>query len=99
MPELAQFTAEFFKALAHPMRVRILDSPQCQTKQSFVYSTTLGRSSTINWSTSGTSFLNLAQRGKSERRIRDWGRAMSSRLEFTAALCRFSGRADGQMIQ
>jgi ArsR family transcriptional regulator len=26
MPELAQFTAEFFKALAHPMRVRILDS-------------------------------------------------------------------------
>lgn len=26
-------------------------------------------------------------------------RAMSSRLEFTAALCRFSGRADGQMIQ
>jgi DNA-binding transcriptional ArsR family regulator len=26
MPELSQFTAEFFKALAHPMRVRILDS-------------------------------------------------------------------------
>jgi DNA-binding transcriptional ArsR family regulator len=25
MPELSQFTAEFFKALAHPMRVRILD--------------------------------------------------------------------------
>jgi DNA-binding transcriptional ArsR family regulator len=26
MPELSQFTAEFFKALAHPMRVRILDT-------------------------------------------------------------------------
>jgi DNA-binding transcriptional ArsR family regulator len=26
MPELSQFTAEFFKALAHPMRVRILDA-------------------------------------------------------------------------
>jgi ArsR family transcriptional regulator len=26
MPELSQFKAEFFKALAHPLRVRILDS-------------------------------------------------------------------------
>src|SRR5438445_12584745 len=26
MPELSQFTAEFFKALAHPMRVKILDT-------------------------------------------------------------------------
>src|ERR1035441_3077788 len=26
MPELPQFTAEFFKALAHPMRIRILDA-------------------------------------------------------------------------
>src|ERR1039458_10185310 len=26
MSELSQFTAEFFKALAHPMRVRILDT-------------------------------------------------------------------------
>ena len=26
MPELSHFTAEFFKALAHPMRVRILDT-------------------------------------------------------------------------
>src|ERR1039457_4357868 len=26
MPDLSQFTAEFFKALAHPMRVRILDT-------------------------------------------------------------------------
>jgi DNA-binding transcriptional ArsR family regulator len=26
MPELSQFTAEFFKALAHTMRVRILDT-------------------------------------------------------------------------
>jgi ArsR family transcriptional regulator len=26
MPELSEFTAEFFKALAHPMRVRILDT-------------------------------------------------------------------------
>ncbi|MGZ4812226.1 MAG: ArsR/SmtB family transcription factor [Terriglobales bacterium] len=25
MPELSQFTAEFFKALAHPLRIRILD--------------------------------------------------------------------------
>jgi ArsR family transcriptional regulator len=25
MPELSEFTAEFFKALAHPLRVRILD--------------------------------------------------------------------------
>ncbi len=25
MPHLAQFTAEFFKALAHPIRIRILD--------------------------------------------------------------------------
>ncbi len=25
MPQLAQFTAEFFKALAHPIRIRILD--------------------------------------------------------------------------
>ncbi len=26
MPELPQFKAEFFKALAHPLRIRILDS-------------------------------------------------------------------------
>jgi ArsR family transcriptional regulator len=26
MPELSQFKAEFFKALAHPLRIRILDS-------------------------------------------------------------------------
>jgi len=26
MPELSQFNAEFFKALAHPLRVRILES-------------------------------------------------------------------------
>lgn len=26
MPELSQFTAEFFKALAHPLRIRILDA-------------------------------------------------------------------------
>ncbi len=26
MPELSQFTAEFFKALGHPLRVKILDS-------------------------------------------------------------------------
>ncbi len=26
MPELSQFTAEFFKALAHPQRVKILDA-------------------------------------------------------------------------
>jgi DNA-binding transcriptional ArsR family regulator len=26
MPELSQFTAEFFKALSHPMRIRILDT-------------------------------------------------------------------------
>jgi DNA-binding transcriptional ArsR family regulator len=25
MPELSHFTAEFFKALAHPLRIRILD--------------------------------------------------------------------------
>jgi len=25
MPELSQFTAEFFKALSHPLRIRILD--------------------------------------------------------------------------
>ena len=25
MPELSQFNAEFFKALAHPLRIRILD--------------------------------------------------------------------------
>jgi len=25
MPELSQFKAEFFKALAHPLRIRILD--------------------------------------------------------------------------
>ncbi len=25
MPQLSQFTAEFFKALAHPLRIRILD--------------------------------------------------------------------------
>ncbi len=25
MPQLAQFTAEFFKALSHPIRIRILD--------------------------------------------------------------------------
>ncbi len=26
MPEIPQFTSEFFKALAHPLRIRILDS-------------------------------------------------------------------------
>jgi ArsR family transcriptional regulator len=26
MPELSQFTAEFFKVLAHPLRVRIIDA-------------------------------------------------------------------------
>jgi DNA-binding transcriptional ArsR family regulator len=26
MPELSQFTAEFFKVLSHPLRVRILDA-------------------------------------------------------------------------
>jgi len=26
MPQLSQFTAEFFKALAHPLRIRILDA-------------------------------------------------------------------------
>jgi DNA-binding transcriptional ArsR family regulator len=26
MPELAHFTAEFFKALAHPVRIKILDA-------------------------------------------------------------------------
>lgn len=26
MPEISQFKAEFFKALAHPLRVRILDA-------------------------------------------------------------------------
>jgi ArsR family transcriptional regulator len=26
MPELSQFTAEFFKALSHPLRVRVLDA-------------------------------------------------------------------------
>jgi DNA-binding transcriptional ArsR family regulator len=26
MPEMSQFTSEFFKALAHPLRIRILDS-------------------------------------------------------------------------
>ncbi|HLJ25583.1 MAG TPA: metalloregulator ArsR/SmtB family transcription factor [Candidatus Angelobacter sp.] len=26
MPELSQFTAEFFKVLAHPLRVRVLDA-------------------------------------------------------------------------
>ena len=26
MPELSAFTAEFFKALAHPLRIRILDA-------------------------------------------------------------------------
>jgi ArsR family transcriptional regulator len=26
MPQLAQFTAEFFKALSHPVRIRILDA-------------------------------------------------------------------------
>lgn len=26
MPELSQFTAEFFKALAHPLRIKILDT-------------------------------------------------------------------------
>jgi ArsR family transcriptional regulator len=26
MPELSQFTAEFFKALSHPLRIRILDA-------------------------------------------------------------------------
>ncbi len=26
MPELSSFTAEFFKALAHPLRIRILDA-------------------------------------------------------------------------
>jgi len=26
MPELSYFTAEFFKALSHPLRIRILDS-------------------------------------------------------------------------
>lgn len=26
MPELSNFTAEFFKALAHPLRIRILDA-------------------------------------------------------------------------
>jgi ArsR family transcriptional regulator len=26
MPELATFTAEFFKALAHPLRIKILDA-------------------------------------------------------------------------
>ena len=26
MPELAQFTSEFFKALGHPLRIRILDA-------------------------------------------------------------------------
>jgi len=26
MPELSQFTAEFFKVLAHPLRIRILDA-------------------------------------------------------------------------
>ena len=28
MPELSVFTAEFFKALAHPLRIRILDALQ-----------------------------------------------------------------------
>jgi DNA-binding transcriptional ArsR family regulator len=26
MPEISQFSAEFFKALAHPLRIRILDA-------------------------------------------------------------------------
>ena len=26
MPELSQFTAEFFKALSHPLRIRVLDA-------------------------------------------------------------------------
>jgi DNA-binding transcriptional ArsR family regulator len=26
MPELSQFKAEFFKALAHPLRIRVLDA-------------------------------------------------------------------------
>lgn len=26
MPQLSQFTAEFFKALAHPLRIKILDT-------------------------------------------------------------------------
>src|SRR6266571_7585212 len=26
MPQLSQFTAEFFKALAHPLRIRMLDA-------------------------------------------------------------------------
>lgn len=26
MPEMSQFTSEFFKALSHPLRIRILDS-------------------------------------------------------------------------
>lgn len=26
MPQLSQFTAEFFKALAHPLRIRILET-------------------------------------------------------------------------
>ncbi len=26
MPELSQFTAEFFKALSHPLRIRIIDA-------------------------------------------------------------------------
>ena len=26
MPEISQFTAEFFKALGHPLRIRILDA-------------------------------------------------------------------------
>ena len=26
MPELSQFKAEFFKALSHPLRIRILDA-------------------------------------------------------------------------
>lgn len=26
MPHLSQFTAEFFKALAHPLRIRVLDA-------------------------------------------------------------------------
>jgi len=29
MPELSQFKAEFFKALAHPLRIRILDELRC----------------------------------------------------------------------
>lgn len=47
MPELSHFTAEFFKALSHPLRIRILDA----LRQGEVAVTELGESLKVEQST------------------------------------------------